>query len=124
MAKKILVIDDEETIIKSIALLLKRNGFKVCCAKSGQEALVMVEKENFDFIISDIRMPGLSGYDAVKGIYKILERKKIKRPPVIFITGYANEECEEEARALNPVDYIYKPFEISHLVGQIKQILN
>lgn len=124
MAKKILVIDDEELIIRSLAKLLEKNGFEAFIAKTGQDALVMVEEEEFDLIISDIRMPGLNGIDSVRGIYEILDNKKVEKPPVIFITGYANKECEQEAKALNPVAYIYKPFDITDLVDRIKETLS
>ena len=123
MAKRILVIDDEEIIIRSLAKLLEKSGFEAFVAKTGQDALVMVEEEDFDLIISDIRMPGLNGIEAVKGIYKVLQEKGVERPPVIFITGYADKECKREAKALNPIAYIYKPFDISDLVGRIKEVL-
>jgi len=123
MPKKILVIDDEELIIRSLAKLLENNGYEAFIAKTGQNALVMVEEEEFDLIISDIRMPGLNGIESVKDIYNVLKERKVNIPPVIFITGYADKKCEEDARALNPIDYIYKPFDISSLVNQIKQAI-
>ena len=123
MAKKILVIDDEELIIRSLAKLLEKSGFEAFVAKNGKDALVMVEEEDFDLIISDIRMPGLNGIETVKGIYKILQKKEAERLPVIFVTGYADKECEREAKTLNPIYYIYKPFDISDLVGRVKETL-
>jgi len=123
MAKKILVIDDEELIIRSLAKLLERNNYETFISKTGQDAFVMVEEEDFDLIISDIRMPGLNGIESVKNIYNKLESDGREPPPVIFITGYANKECAHEAKALNPVDYIYKPFDIFDLVGRIKEVL-
>ncbi len=123
MAKKILVIDDEELIIRSLAKLLEKSGFEAFVAKTGQDAIVMVEEEDFDLIISDIRMPGLNGIEAVKGIYKVFDEKGAEHPPVIFVTGYADKECKQEAKALNPVDYIYKPFDILDLVGRVKSTL-
>lgn len=123
MGKKILVIDDEELIIRSLAKLLEVNKFEAFVAKTGQDALIMVEEEDFDLIISDIRMPGLNGIEAIKEIYKILQEKNVEKPPVIFITGYANKEREQEAKALNPIEYIYKPFDIANLVNVIKKVL-
>lgn len=123
MSKKILVIDDEELIIRSLSKLLEKNGFEAFVAKSGQDAIVMVEEEDFQLIISDIRMPGLNGVETVKGIYDILQKKNAAKPPVIFITGYADKECERKAKALNPIDFIYKPFDISKLVDRIEQTL-
>jgi len=123
MSKKILVIDDEELIVRSLSKLLEKSGYETFIAKTGQDAIIMVEEEDFNLIISDIRMPGLNGIEAVKGIYDTLQQKNIEKPPVIFITGYASKECEEEAKALKPIDYIYKPFDIAKLVDRIEQTL-
>jgi len=123
MAKKILVIDDEEIIIRSLAKLLEKNGLEVFVTKTGQDALVMVEEEEFDLIISDIRMPGINGVEAIKGIFAYLKEMERSNPPVIFITGYADPICEQEAKELNPIAYIYKPFDISALVEKVKEAL-
>ena len=119
MRKKILVIDDEELIIKSLAKLLEKNGFEVFVAKNGQDALAIVEGENFNLIIADIRMPGMSGVETIESIYENTKKKT----PVIFITGYADKEIEQKAESLKPVAYIYKPFDISELVNKIRGIL-
>lgn len=119
MEKKILVIDDEELIIKSLEKLLEKNGFDVYVAKNGQDAIVMAEEEHFDLIIADIRMPGLNGVETVKAI---LEKSESGGKPVIFITGYADEEIKKQAETLNPAAYIYKPFDIETLLDKIKSI--
>ncbi len=117
MAKKILILDDEELIIRSIARLLEKNGFEVMVAKNGQDAITMVEEENFDLIIADIRMPGINGLEVVKAIQK---NKKI---PTIFITGYADPDIEREAKKTNPIAYLYKPFDISEIMEKINKAL-
>ncbi len=123
MAKKILIIDDEELIIKSLRKLLEREGVIVFVAKNARDALIMIEEEYFDLIITDIRMPGMNGVDAVKSIYENLEDRNLKKIPVIFITGYADEEIRKNAELLNPVAYIYKPFDTIELVSRIKDTL-
>jgi putative two-component system response regulator len=123
MAKQILVIDDEELIIRSLAKLLEKNGFETFIAKTGQDAMAMVEEGDFDLIISDIRMPGHNGIEIIKDINEICQKKGAEKLPVIFITGYADKKLESEAKALNPIDYIYKPFNISDLVNRIKETL-
>lgn len=124
MAKKILINDDEEIIIKSLAKLLEKKGYEVIVSKRGQDAVVIVEEEEFDLIISDIRMPGLNGVEAVKAIYKYLKKNNKVKPPVIFITGYADEKCEKEAQTLNPIGYLHKPFDIDDLMRLIKSAFN
>jgi len=124
MSKKILIIDDEELIIKSLTKLLERNGFDPFVAKRAQDALVILEEESFDLIISDIRMPGMNGIEFIKSMYSALEEKGVERPPVIFITGYADKSLEDEAKKLNPVAYIAKPFNIELLMKTIQKVIS
>jgi len=121
MAKKILLIDDEELIIKSLKKLLEKDGFTVFIAKNGQDALSLSDKETFDVIIADIRMPGINGVETIKSLNETIGKRGLKKPGVIFITGYADEEMQQEAEALGPVAYIYKPFDISELISKIKE---
>jgi len=123
MAKKILIVDDEELIIKTLTRLLEKEKYEVLVAKSGQDALAMVEEEDFDLIIADIRMPGINGVETVRGIHDILKTKQHEKTPVIFITGYADENMEKEARTLMPIDYIYKPFDMPDLLNKIKEAM-
>lgn len=123
MAKKILVVDDEELIIKSLSRLLEKNGYEVFIAKNGQDALIMTEEEDFDLILADIRMPGVNGVETIRSIYDNLKAKKSKNIPTIFITGYADKNIEGDAKTLNPIAYIYKPFDIEELVDKITKVL-
>lgn len=123
MTKNILVIDDEELIVKSLGKLLEKNGFAVFIAKNGNQALPMVDEENFDLIIADIRMPGMNGVEITQSIYENLEKRSLKKIPVIFITGYADEKIKQKAKVLNPIAYIYKPFDIEELVDKVKGAL-
>jgi CheY-like chemotaxis protein len=123
MGKKILVIDDEELIIKSLVKLLQKNGYTILTAKNGQDALVITDEESFDLIIADIRMPGMNGVETIRSIYDNLKAKNLEIIPAIFITGYADKNVEREAQTLNPIAYIYKPFDIEELVGKITKAL-
>ena len=69
-------------------------------------------------IISDIRMPGKTGVETVG---KIQENHSSKKTPVIFITGYADTKIEAEAKKLNPIAYIYKPFDVPEIMKVIIQ---
>lgn len=123
MAKKILVIDDEEIIIKSLSKFLEKNGYEVFVAKNGQDAIVMAEEEDFDLILADIRMPGMNGVETVERIYEGISAKRQKKIPTIFITGYADEMIEKKTKALTPAAYIYKPFDIGELLDNIKKAI-
>jgi len=103
--------------------LLERNGFEVFIIKRGEDAIAIVEEEDVDLIICDIRMPGMNGIETVKNILNITKQKDPPNPSVIFITGYADKNLEKEAKSLNPVAYIYKPFDIPTLVEKINEVL-
>jgi CheY-like chemotaxis protein len=124
MAKKILVIDDEELIVKSLRKLLEKNNFDVFIAKNGQDALAIAEEENFDVIVVDIRMPGMNGVETIESIYGSIKKRNLKKIPAIFITGYADEEIKRKAKLLKPIAYIYKPFDIPDFVDKIKEALS
>lgn len=123
MKKRILIIDDEELIIRSLKKLLEKNNFEVFIAKNGQDALIMTEEEKFDLIIADIRMPGMNGADTIQAIYENLEESNLKKIPTIFITGYADEDIKKRALLLKPIAYIYKPFDMNELVDKVKGAL-
>lgn len=123
MAKKILVIDDEEIIIKSLSKLLEKNGYEVFVAKNGQDAIIMIEEEDFNLILADIRMPGMNGVEVVTDIYKNQTGKGKSKIPTIFITGYTDEMIEKKAKALAPAAYLYKPFDMEQMLDKIKKAI-
>lgn len=118
--KKILVIDDEEILTKTFARLLEKQGYEVLVASRGEDALAMMEEESFDLILCDVRMPGQNGVTTVKSMADRCRQRGQKIIPVIFLTGYADENLELEARKLNPVAYIHKPFDALKLLEAIK----
>lgn len=123
MKKKILVLDDEELLTKTFAILLERKGYDVFVCAHGDDALVMIEEEDFDLIISDIRMPGRDGVDVVKSIYLYLSETSRNKPPVIFVTGYADLAVEEKAKDLKPFAYLSKPFDVIDLLTRVESAL-
>ncbi|OGX31681.1 MAG: hypothetical protein A3G37_03715 [Omnitrophica WOR_2 bacterium RIFCSPLOWO2_12_FULL_46_30] len=123
MAKKILVIDDEELITKSLLKLLDKEGYSTTVVRSGKEAIDKVKESNYDLIICDVRMPEMDGIDTIKEIRSYLERSNKKIIPEILITGYADIEKYEKAMDLKVADYIYKPFDIADFLEVVKRNL-
>lgn len=119
--KKILVVDDEEILTITFVKLLESAGYDVLVASRGEDAVVMAEEDEFDLILCDIRMPGQDGVKTIRQIRNLRGKKNI---PVIFITGYADEALEKEANLLEPVDYIYKPFDAFKLLDLIQRTLS
>lgn len=123
MPKNILVIDDEPLVTKSLEKLLKISGYNAFIAASAQEALQKVKETQFDLIISDIRMPGTDGIEAISQIREYLKQNKKAQAPEIFITGYANEDNYKQAIQLKVAEYIYKPFDTKELLDIIKRYI-
>ncbi|MGB3092371.1 MAG: sigma-54 dependent transcriptional regulator [Candidatus Zixiibacteriota bacterium] len=102
---RILVVDDEEIVLKSCRKILEGGGHEVLTVLSGQGAFDILEKEPIDIVITDIKMPGIDGI-------QVLERVKEKYPDiaVIMITGYSTVQSAVQAMKLGAFEYIPKPF--------------
>ena len=119
---KILIIDDEDIVLISVQRLLARRGYAVTVSPSGSNAIEATEGNIFDLIISDVRMPGLNGVETVKQIKKLQAKLGQPNPQVIFLTGYADVDLEQEAKKLNPIGYILKPFDAEDLLRIIENV--
>ena len=121
MSGKILIVDDEDLVIRSLERLLKKAGYETMSVTRADDAIAKVKDGDFDLIVSDIRMPGMDGVQMVKEIRRVLEESKRKKIPEIFMTGYANADTAKEAEGLQVAEYVYKPFDIKQfleLVGR------
>lgn len=107
---KILVIDDDPSIRNMLEIVLKKGGYDVTCTESGKSALEKLKKETFELIISDIKMPDITGIDLLKKIKAI--NPEI---PVILITAFASANDAVEAMKLGAEDYVTKPFNLDEL---------
>jgi len=123
-AKHILLIDDDELVLKSISRLFKNKGYNVEAVNSPEEALKKVEKVKFDLIITDIRMPGIDGLEAIKRIREINSRYNRPSVPEVVITAYIDTVKEQEAEKLGISDYLYKPFVIADLLKTVDKKLD
>ena len=123
MKKKILLIDDEDLIILSFHKLLTKSGYEVSVANTGMVALEIIDDEEFNLIISDIRMPWVNGIETIREIKQTLQSKQKKIPAIIFITGYADKDLEEAAKEFFPAAYMHKPIDISELLTTVQKVL-
>ena len=125
MAKKILIIDDDYLVLKTIDKYLKSYGYNIETAQSGMQALEKVKKDIFDLIISDVRMPGMDGVETLKRIKELTTSRTKKRIPVIVITGYVGkDDIYENAEELGVVKCIYKPFDSEEFIETVKKNLD
>ncbi|MFH1836521.1 MAG: response regulator [Candidatus Omnitrophota bacterium] len=117
---RLLLVEDDEDFGNALFLRLIKNGFEVVTALSAEKALALSEKENFDIIVADIKLPGMNGLEFLSCI-----REKNNDIPVILLTGYANIESAAEAIKLNAADYLLKPLEgIDELLNPIHKALH
>lgn len=120
MSKKILVIDDDPLVLKTLKVFLSRSHYEVTTVKNGQEARTQIHNGEFNLIMCDIRMPDENGIQVMTALKQINE--ELERPtPFFFITGYAHEEAPIEAIKLGTCDYILKPFDLEELSESVKK---
>jgi two-component system sensor histidine kinase/response regulator len=105
MTTKILFIDDENIVLHSCKRIFKNSGYNIDTASSGEEGLQKVNDNEYDIVVSDLKMPGIGGMEVLKTI-----RKEYPNLTVIIFTGYANVETARDALKNGAFDYIPKPF--------------
>jgi len=121
MPKKILVVDDEPDILKTVNFRLKKAGYEVLTAANGQEALAIIRKEKIDLVLLDLVMPVMDGYE----LYGIIKGDEDFRDiPIIILSASANKNTVEDTRKELKVEgYLLKPFEAQELLDSIRNVL-
>jgi len=117
--KKILAIDDDDTILKLYCSILGEEGYDIETASTGKEALKMISQDSFDLVFLDLKLPDISGTDVLKKI-----REKLEWAPVVVVTANPSLESSIEAiRAGGVYEYIIKPFGADNLKLAIRRAL-
>ena len=113
---RILVVDDERSMREMLQIVLRREGYDVLLAENGRAAIELLEREPVDILISDIKMPDLSGVEVLRAA------KKIDQDILgIMITAFASTETAVEAMRLGACDYLSKPFDIDLLKMKVRE---
>jgi two-component system response regulator PilR (NtrC family) len=113
---RILVVDDERSMRELLAIVLRREGYEVILAENGRAAIELLEREPVDLLISDIKMPDLSGVDVLRAA------KKLDQDILgIMITAFASTDTAVEAMRLGACDYLSKPFDIDLLKMKVRE---
>jgi DNA-binding NtrC family response regulator len=115
---KILLIDDDEWVRDSLCLFFESEGCHILALETAEEGLEVLDKQDFDIIIIDYRLPGLDGLEFLRRIQK--------RYPVamkILITAYGNEKLVAEARKLGVHEYISKPFTSEAIEASLNRLI-
>jgi DNA-binding NtrC family response regulator len=116
---KILIVDDEKDILRALEFILSREGYSVSTATSGEEAIELLKKDEYDLVLTDLRMEGMDGLE-------VLQRTLQMRPStlVIIMTAYATVESAVTAMKMGASDYIVKPFINEDVKMRIKRLLD
>ncbi|MBS3763064.1 MAG: sigma-54-dependent Fis family transcriptional regulator [Planctomycetes bacterium] len=115
---RVLVVDDEEVIRDSCREVLEREGLSVAEAENAPAALDVLDQERWDVVLLDLKMPGVSGLEALKKI-----KNRDSEPVVIVITGYPSVQTAVEAMKWGAMDYLTKPFDCEKLTATVGRAL-
>jgi two-component system chemotaxis response regulator CheY len=121
MAKKILVVDDSETVRQVLQLTLSNAGFSVIEAIDGFDALdKLAATKPVDMVITDLNMPKIDGLQLIK---KIREEGQYRFTPIVMLTTESSEEKKREGREAGASGWIVKPFKPEQLLKVVKMVL-
>jgi two-component system sensor histidine kinase/response regulator len=120
MAKRILVVDDDENILGLERTILEQKGFEVTTAGGGKEALRILGDQTFDLVLLDVMMPEVDGFTVCR---KIKEDPRQKDMPVIFLTAKGGGEALAEGFESGAIMYINKPFTANKLLTIVNTML-
>ena len=108
MKSRILIVDDEATIRASLQESLLNEGYEAETAETGEEALARCHGSEYDLVITDLRLPGVSGLEILQAL-----RNQGKQTPVIMMTAYGDVDTAVSAMRLGAYDFIPKPFKLA-----------
>jgi DNA-binding response OmpR family regulator len=117
---KILICEDNPMAMKTLSVVLEREGFDADVADDGNVGIEMLEKNDYDLLVIDIHLPYRSGLELIK----FVRSEQGKETPVIILSAFSDNQMQRQAGELGISDYIVKPFNPADLVAKIKSILN
>ena len=120
MAKRILVVDDDENILSLERTILEQKGFDVTTAAGGAEALKVLGEEDFDLVLLDVMMPEIDGFTVCR---RIKDEPRTREIPVIFLTAKGGGEALAEGFESGAIMYINKPFTANKLLTIVNTML-
>ena len=114
---RVLIVDDETSVRTLLSEVLQGQGYEVVVASSGEEAVELARKNPFEIVITDMRMPGISGVEAVTTF-----QREYPTTPVIILTGFPDVALAVDFMKKNDVvDYLTKPVEKDKLIAAVEQ---
>jgi phosphate regulon transcriptional regulator PhoB len=117
---KILVVDDEPDIVELVSYNLKKDGFVVESASDGEQALNLINRNQYDLVILDLMLPGIQGIDLCRSIRNAPATENL---PVIMLTAKTGESDRVLGLEMGADDYLSKPFSIKELIARVRAVL-
>lgn len=117
-SKQVLIVDDEISICNILGQYLKRKGYSVFTVQSGEQALEVLDDRSIDIVITDIKMPGITGVDLLKKI-----KHNNLTIPVLMTTGFPTLDTAIEALKLGAYDYLTKPFHLEEIGEKVRRAI-
>lgn len=122
MAKqKIMIVEDEESLLKLESILLTSRGYDVCSLSNGKDALELLEKEKPDLVLLDVMLPEMDGFEVCR---KIKENPSTCHIPVIMLTARKGRDDMAMGEQVKADWYITKPFKSAMVIESIQRLLN
>lgn len=117
--RKILVVDDEDALRTVLSGELVSEGYDVRTAADGDDAIANFQKESFDLVLLDIKMPRMNGFEVLKFI-----KEKFPKTKVVMLTGFADLKNAIESKKLGAEDFVSKPYDLVDLLTTIERVLS
>lgn len=112
---RVLLVDDETDFLETIVKRLQKRNTAAAGAQSGPEALELLDREDFDVVVLDVRMPEMDGIETLREI-----RNRFPLVEVVLLTGHANMEVAVEGMELGAFDYLMKPIDLDELLYKVQ----
>ncbi|AGA34390.1 Response regulator of zinc sigma-54-dependent two-component system [Thioalkalivibrio nitratireducens DSM 14787] len=119
MTARVLIVDDERGLRRTLEFLLSKEGFDVSLAQSGEEAVARFDEQPADLVLTDLRMEGMSGLDVVREI-----KRRVPETEVLVMTAYGSIDTAVEAMKLGATDYITKPARNDEILLKVRKALD
>ncbi|MCK2166889.1 MULTISPECIES: response regulator transcription factor [Thalassospira] len=117
---KVLIAEDEETIVESLSFLMEKEGYDVSVATDGQMAIAMIVRDLPDMVLLDVMMPGCDGFDVVRAVR---ENPQTRPVPIMMLTAKTREVDRRKGLELGVDDFVTKPFSTRDVVSRVKAML-
>lgn len=118
--EKILVVDDEEGVLRLVEIALRREGYEVISTTTGEDGVQMVRTGRPDLVLMDIMMPGIDGYEAVKRIRRLPNGRQI---PIVFLSALGQMDEKIRGLRIGGNDYVTKPVHLGELLARVEALL-